>query len=200
MSTARREIGLAVGLCLLGSLLLLWGTAQTWVSLALPESLTLADLQRTGSGAQVAPGLRTLGVLGLSGVVAIAATRRTGRVAVGVLLLLAGLLATGAAARWVSTERLRTWALGHLLDCTGLCVVSDAEFAAPRTHQSGVLIAVCGGLLLAAAGAIVALRGKAWPALGTSYAAPAVGNGLPAAPATDKGVWDALDRGDDPTA
>ena len=53
---------------------------------------------------------------------------------------------------------------------------------------------LAGGVLLAAAGIQVMVLGARWPALGARYEAP----GGPRR--TDADVWDALDRGEDPTA
>jgi len=46
-------------------------------------------------------------------------------------------------------------------------------------------------------GVLTVVRGRTWKGLGSSYEARGA---KPVEPVTDKGVWDALDRGDDPTA
>ena len=58
-------------------------------------------------------------------------------------------------------------------------------------------VAAFGGGLLAAAGGLTATRGRSWGGLSGAYRTPAARAEEP--PATDKGVWDALDRGEDPT-
>jgi uncharacterized membrane protein (TIGR02234 family) len=74
-------------------------------------------------------------------------------------------------------------------------VTADPELAWP-------LLAALAGLLLTAAGTLTALRGSRWPALSGRYdaAAARVPSARPEpAHATTANLWDALDRGDDPT-
>lgn len=59
-------------------------------------------------------------------------------------------------------------------------------------------VALAGGLLLATGGLLALLRGHRWGGLSDAYRTPAAR--AEQVPATDKGVWDALDRGEDPTA
>ena len=75
-----------------------------------------------------------------------------------------------------------------------------AAFPPPGTFQParhGSWLTLVGGLLLAMSGLLVTLRGRRWAALSSTYEAPAARAEAP--PATDKGAWDALDRGEDPT-
>jgi uncharacterized membrane protein (TIGR02234 family) len=123
-------------------------------------------------------------------VVALAATRRTGRTLVGVVLL-----ATGAGVVAAVVSALRTIAAEELPD-------QSTDAAAQLTAWPAVT--ALGGSLLLAAGALTVVGGRSWPALGQRYEAPA-GTGPVAAPAvpaeqlTEKGLWEALDRGEDPT-
>jgi hypothetical protein len=66
-----------------------------------------------------------------------------------------------------------------------------------RAGTGWVVATLAGGVLLALVGALVVVRGGDWAGLGSSYDAPGA---APEPPVTDKAVWDALDRGDDPTA
>ncbi len=175
---SRRELRLAVLLCLLGAALVLFAVARTWVTFVDPGALTISALRRDVAGSALVPGARALGYVGLAGVLALAATKRWGRVVVGVLVLGAGVgvVLTVAAA---------------LTD--GL--VEPGQERASVQHTWPVL-ALLGGMLLTASGALVAVRGRRWAALSASYEQPAA----PKPVEGDKGVWDALDRGDDPTA
>ncbi len=69
------------------------------------------------------------------------------------------------------------------------------------------LLCVPVGLLIAAAGAYAAVRGRSWPAMGVRYERP---QRVPLSPAEDQvqrigpspsdvAMWDALDRGEDPS-
>jgi len=70
------------------------------------------------------------------------------------------------------------------------------------THRP--VLAVAGAVVAAVAGAMVAGRGRQWAALSRRYEPPA-GGGAPAQeqdlrpPAGGPELWDALDRGEDPT-
>jgi uncharacterized membrane protein (TIGR02234 family) len=61
-----------------------------------------------------------------------------------------------------------------------------------------------GGLVLLAAGALTVVRGRHWPGMSSRYETPAARASRETASVreqstTPKGLWDALDRGEDPT-
>ena len=176
--TARRELWLAVLLCLAGSALALFAVSRTWVTYSDPRQLTIHDVVRPESGAHVAPEVRALAFVGLAAVAAVAATRSWGRILVGALLAVTGAVVV-----------LR---VGDLL-AGGLATGAEAH-----EHLAWPWLALLGGLLMAAGGGLVAVRGRRWAALSSSYQVPAAREA--AAEPTDKSTWDALDRGDDPTA
>lgn len=182
--TGRRELQLAVGLCLLGSALVLLAVSRSWVTVEDGAGLTISSVRGSVDGGEVAGGAQALGYVGLAGVVALAATRRLGRVLVGVLVAAAGVGVVVDVAQALS-------------DGLGSRGVGAGQVVA-GTSPGWAWTAVVGGLLLVLSGLLVAVRGRRWAALSSAYEAPA---GRPdAPPVTDKGVWDALDRGDDPTA
>lgn len=186
----------AVLLSLAGAALLLAGAGVTWASAEHADPVTSGVVQRSASGSDLAPGVRAVGVAAAVAVVALLATRGWGRRAVGALQVLLGAGGVLAAAPFLG-DRLQHEALGRLLGCTRLCVLSQEQLRSLAVHRYGVWLALLGALLVVAAGALTAVRGGGWAGLGSSYDAP--GAGAPE-PVTDKGVWDALDRGDDPTA
>jgi hypothetical protein len=167
--TARRELRVAVLLCLVGSALVLFALSRTWYSVVDSQQLTIDAVRTAVKGTKVVSGAAALGYVGLAGVVALAATKRWGRVVVGVLVLAAGV---------------------------GI-VVDVAQASVPSGASGWAMLTVTGGVVLALSGVLVAARGRTWAALSSSYEAPAVRAEEP--PATDKAVWDALDRGEDPT-
>lgn len=202
--SARRELRVAVLLCLLGSAMVLFAVSRTWVTFTFPSALTATDLRHAVRGGTIVPGARALGYVGLAGVLALAATRRWGRSVVGAVLVAAGIGAAVVVGRALQVG-LAVRALDNQ-DMTGSCTTGTspsqclkaaAAFAGFTVDEAQVWAwaAIVGGLVLAAAGALVAVRGRRWAALSASYEPPAA---LP--PVTDKGVWDAMDRGDDPTA
>jgi uncharacterized membrane protein (TIGR02234 family) len=185
-AAARRELATAVLLVLAGGFLLLVSTAGDWVTgvQVRPEPLPSAPVGV--SGGEAASPVRALGLVVLAGVPALAATRRTGRTVVGVLLVLAG-IAAGAAAVQV------------LGDPTALAP-ADAQGV---TATSRPLLALSGAAVTAVAGAVVTARGRRWAALSRRYEAPSAADPAPvqgrAGSAEAPELWDALDRGEDPT-
>ncbi|AEH10155.1 MULTISPECIES: Trp biosynthesis-associated membrane protein [Protofrankia] len=188
----RREMAVAVAACLLGAAVVLLTVGATWVRVRVAATVAdepvaaAAPLAASLSGSELAPALAGLGLVGLAGVVAIAATRRAGRVVVGVLVLLAGVAAAVVAGRIAAdplsaaraTARVRDLAPGATADLRDL-----RRTAAPW-------LAAAGGVLLAGGGLLVALRGRTWSALSARYRSPA---------ARPVDAWEAIDRGDDPT-
>jgi uncharacterized membrane protein (TIGR02234 family) len=180
-------------LCLVGSALVLLAVRQSWVAYPVSHGLTIRDVRTHVAGREVAGAAQALSLVGFAGVVAIAATKRRGRVLVGALVALAGVLVVA------DVVSLMARGLGHELarsGCSGLCIISDQQYNAGPTWLWPVLT-LLGGLVMAAGGALVAVRGRRWAALSSSYQVPAARE--TAAEPTDKSTWDALDRGDDPT-
>lgn len=192
---ARRELRLAVLLCLVGSVLVLFAVSRPWGDVAGAADLTIKQVRDAIPGTKVAAEARALGLVGVAGVLAIAATRRWGRTLVGLALAL-----SGAAIVWrvalLLGQGLRLRLASAHANCSRLCILSE-EQTKVRVHHAWPTLTLVGGLLLLVAGGLIAARGRRWAALSSSYDAPST---TPAAPVTDKGVWDALDRGDDPTA
>lgn len=186
-SAARKELALAVLLVLAGGVLLLVSTAGAWVTgvQVRPEPLPSSPVEV--AGAEAGAPVRALGLVVLAAVPALAATRRAGRTVVGVLLVLAG-AAAGAAAVQV-------------LSAPAALVQLDVDDVAPTARP---VLAVAGSVLTALAGAVVTARGRRWAALSRRYEAPAGRDGsAPAGSDTRAGegveLWEALDRGEDPT-
>ena len=187
---ARRELGVAVLLCLLGAFVVLVAATNAWGTVEVLPSALAPGRTVEVPGNQVAPGVRALGIVGLAGVVALAATRGRGRTLVGLLLLGvgAGVVAATLAAD-PAPELLREAAVGggQVSDVLG--------------STGWPPLAVVGGVLLALAGLLVTARGRTWSALSDKYRPPAVRPEVaPAAgPVQDRALWEALDRGEDPT-
>lgn len=191
----RAEIGLAVLLCLLGAFVLLVAAGRSWAVVDLPGTGLLPARAVGVPGSELVPGLQALGLVGLAGVVAVAATRGAGRIVVGVVLAVvgAGVLALTA---------------GVLSDLTSAALDTAAVRDAGGTSQGSVdgtgwpAFAAVGGLLLAGAGLLVAVRGRRWAVLSRRYDAPAARSEAPAptsGPVAERELWEALDRGEDPT-
>ena len=193
----RREPLLAALLCVAGAFLVLVGVRNPWVLVQVVSSPLLPEREVGVTGTDLAPGLRALGLVGLAGVPALAATRGRGRVVVGLLLLAVG-VAVVAVVVGLETTGLR---LG------GRAAVSDpVREAGGAVGESWDLTGwsigtAVGGLVLALAGLLVAVRGRRWTSLGRRYDAPSAVAAAPAAegPVAERDLWEALDRGEDPT-
>jgi uncharacterized membrane protein (TIGR02234 family) len=190
---ARRELVATLGLCLAGAVLALATSAPTWVRVTVPRSRPLADATVAVAGRSLVPLVPALGLVGLAALVGLVATRGRGRLALGVVLALSGAAVVVAAAPHLvapspaAAERLLTGPL------PGRDLARPAQAHAVPAWPA---LASVGGLLLAAAGLGTAVRGSRWPAMSGRYDAPAARAAAP----TTAGIWDALDRGDDPTA
>lgn len=197
MTPARRELAVAVSLCLLGAVLVLLASGRPWARALVEPGAPIAPEVAPVPGRTLTPLPGSLGLLGLAAVAALLATRRAGRVVVGALLAVAG-----AAVVVVSVR-------------TGLDVGPAAVSALSRaagtdaavSEVDGTLwpyLSAAGGVLLAVAGLLSALRGRSWAGMSGRYDAP--GGGPASARASrpprdpDAAAWDALDRGEDPTS
>jgi hypothetical protein len=180
----RRELTYAVLLCVAGAGLALWAATRTWSVELTARPAPLPPLRAARTGAGLLPWLPALAVVGLAGGGAVLATRSTVRRLLGVLLLALGLaVAVGG---------------GY-----GLVAAFGGEVS-----RRWPALCLAGGLLAATGGALTALRGAGWPTMGARYerrarAAVDAPAGVAAAPVTGRRAteaWDALDRGEDPTA
>ncbi len=134
---------------------------------------TAAPLPTRGrTGGDLLPWLSAAGWMALAGAGATVAVRGWLRRLVGGLLVLTG----GAA----------------LAGCGWATTVAGAAWGWP-------LVAGAGGLLVAGAAAVSVVRASDWPALGARYDRRAEPTASGAAKRPDQ-LWDALDRGEDPTA
>jgi len=176
----RRELAVVVAAVVVGAALLLFVSSRVWLVeiQARPAPLPPVEVRRTGGS--LVPALPALALVALAGAGGLLATRGLARMAVGALLALA--------------------ALGEIVLLT-MALAGRAE--AGRLGQSGwVALGLAGAALVAAGGAATLWRrGGAWPAMGSRYDR---GEADPApAPAdaeeSDAAIWDAMDRGEDPT-
>jgi uncharacterized membrane protein (TIGR02234 family) len=182
----RRELTAAVlGAGVAGALALVAG-GQPWAEATTERRPPLPPVVEVLSGADAAPLVPATGLVLLAAAVALLAVRSAGRVAVGLLMAVSG--------------GVLTW--------SGVRALTGGLDDAARTIDLGAgwpALACMAGLLGAAAGLLVVLRGRSWPGMGRRYErTAAVAGPEPAArPQTDEdraqAAWKALDRGEDPT-
>ena len=173
--TPRRELLLALALQVLGGVAVLVAAARPWMRLH--GVAELGVVTHLDTGVEMRPGIPALAWVALAAAVAVVATRGWLRAALGAAVVLVGLGLTAAALDWLLTAKVE----GGLLSLV----------------RGWAVVVVVAGLLVALGGALTLARGRSWSGMGSSYEAPAA---KAQDPVGDKGVWDALDRGDDPTA
>jgi len=166
---ARRGLVITTAALLL-SAITLWGSSRlAWVELSPGGTITGADL---------AGWLLPLAVLALAAVAATVALPGLARRALGT-----GLAVAGAIALW--------------LILSGSPYDAYQPVGRPERTLTGPAMAVVGGLLLLAAGALLVWRGHRMPRLGAKYSAPGA---KPRATDPDDEMWRALSEGEDPTS
>jgi MFS family permease len=171
----RREYAVGLALCLAGAVILLIAAGRPWTTLVVEVAPELPRSTVVQTGRDLAPLGAAGGAAGLAAVAGVVATRGRLRRAVGVLAAAFGLAAAVAP--------------------RGQATVAGRIVAAETSLWP--LVGVAGGVLLLAGGVLVAVRGHRWAAMCRRYDAPAG----PRGPAGDPGeLWEAIDRGDDPTA
>jgi hypothetical protein len=195
----RRELAVVVVLCAAGAVMALIAARQGWTVEVVERPAPVPDERVVRDGGELLPWLPGLGWVALAGAGALIALRGRWRRAVGGLLVAVG---------------------------AGLVAGAGAGVTGPG---GGVWPAWCavGGVAVAAAGVLAVWRGRRWPAMGARYeragsrksGVPADQNGhsgptgrsaegtvgdtprgdTPEALSPEQ-IWQALDRGEDPTS
>ena len=200
---SRRELTAAVGLCALAGALSLSSSGQPWAHVTVTREVPLPATTEVLTGGQVAPLVSACGLLLLAAAVAVIAVRGVGRVAVGLLVAVAGGVLGWSGLRGV------TGGLDlDLSDLTSTVGLGRAQLTSDPVAGWAAL-ALVAGVLGVFAGLLVVLRGRTWPGMGRRYERTGTAGAPAAAPArapraeTDEdrhqAAWKALDRGDDPT-
>ncbi|GLU45929.1 Trp biosynthesis-associated membrane protein [Nocardiopsis ansamitocini] len=173
-----------------GAVLLLAATAQDWATARVDMGNGLAPILLDLPASQVSPLASALGWAAFASVVAVVATRGTGRRVVGLLVALLGV--AGLAGVYTGTRSAALAATAERL------ATADGDLSAVRLVPLGPVVAATAALLLVVAGVLTLLRGAAWPVMGSRYDR----HDAPAATRTDDPaeLWKSLDSGADPTA
>jgi uncharacterized membrane protein (TIGR02234 family) len=195
-----RELGAALIAVVIGSAVALLLAGLTWQTITASRPRPAGDVVTHVSGRDLEPAVIGLGVVALAGVVAVLATRGLAKRVVGGLIALAGIGIIWRAALGVTAV---TPARARSLINDGLTGAGIDTSVSPHVspHPVAPILVVVAGLLIAAGGGLVAIRGAAWTSMSGRYEAPtqAAQAARAAAPVSDLAVWTALDRGDDPT-
>jgi uncharacterized membrane protein (TIGR02234 family) len=189
VSDRKRGWEVAVVLLLLvgGGVLGLVATSWVWGHALIDEGVSKSTLDVTGW--ELLPLGRAIAVLALASAIALFATRWRGRFLIGSVLAFAGLAQAVYSfnlARELST-RVMVWAT----EAGFVAVGAEADPSRPMWNAAA-------GLLISAAGVLVAIRGQAWPGLSRRFQRAGTAPARDERP-TSQQSWDALDRGEDPT-
>ncbi|AGZ40348.1 hypothetical protein AFR_10295 [Actinoplanes friuliensis DSM 7358] len=165
--------------CLAGAGLAVYAVTRTW-SEVVTERPGLSALRAIRTGADLEPWVIGLALVALAGAGALLATRGIVRRVLGGLLALAGLgVAAGA-------------------------IAGRAGLDTGSAGAGGVIwpvLCVLGGLLIVLGGLSAVRYGHEWPAMGARYERRVSADQVEVDQRVDtRAVWEALDRGDDPTA
>ncbi len=212
---AVREYALVLGAAAAGSGLALLSVRQGWAHVVTAPPAPLPGSTVAVSGQDLVPVAGALAVASLAGVAAVIATRGLARRLVGVFLAAAGALVVLLVSARVSTADVLASARGAAVSQAGSATAGGgpggASSAVPGGGTPGVgatahvlmvsfpwrPLAVVGGLVVLAAGILVAWRGPRWPAMSSRYSR--TGGGEPQPVADSATLWESLSRGIDPT-
>ncbi len=174
--STRGQLVVAVLACTVGAGLALYASSKNWAVELTQRPAPLPPVRTARSGGDFVPWVPALALISLAGAGALVATRRKGRLLVGVLLALAGGGVVAGAAYGLA----------------------EASGATGSTGPGWPLAALFAGLVIVAVGILTLRRGRGWPTMGARYERTTSTAPVSAQDDSAK-VWDALDRGDDPT-
>ena len=193
---ARLELAVALAALVAGGTMCLVFAGRAWGEAAVDDGLTTTTEQATGR--DLLPLAPAVGLLALAAVVAIPATRHVGRSVVGLVLVVAGV------ATAIGSVRLAPELPSHVMSWASQAGEAAESVHSATAHPAAALLTGAGGLLVAGVGVAVLLRGRTWPAMGRRFDRDGRAGGEPKTDTTpsvsSRDTWDALDRGDDPTA
>jgi uncharacterized membrane protein (TIGR02234 family) len=193
---SRRALTTTALLAILGAVLAWVVAGRVWARGGVGGAENTLLVSATGN--DLSGAVTALALTAIAGSLALFATHKLGRQLVGLLLTAVGVGIVASAASAHGTAHARTVLAAK---ATAKGVGGAVEHFSGNAYW---LAAVCGGVIVAAAGLLTVVRGRTWPAMSSRYDTPAVRAAKAEAHAaaqvnTAKGLWDALDRGEDPT-
>jgi uncharacterized membrane protein (TIGR02234 family) len=187
---------LAAALTAAGGGMILLSDSRPWAEGTITSPIQIS-VSAPGSSLTSLP--YALGLTGLAGAVALFAVRRFGRHFVGVALLAAGVGTVVAVVQKISSIDTATLArsANQAMGVDGYQITGASATAWP-------FITIAGGVFIAAGAVVILARGRIWTGLSSRYerdpdAQPAAASPVPGTPTTNRELWDALNRGTDPT-
>jgi uncharacterized membrane protein (TIGR02234 family) len=214
-AAARREYLLTLLAGGVGAAVVLLAARQGWARVVTIEPRPLPTSRIAVRGQDLVPAAGALGLAALAGLAAVLATRRLARRVVGGLLALFGAAIVVSVSLPVTAAQVRSAAVGATAQASSVPGGSTiGSGTTPGTGGSGVAgltlashvemaafpwrwAVLCGGLLVIAAGLMVAWRGTRWPVMSSRYDQPS--SRKPPAAADPASLWESLSQGLDPT-
>jgi uncharacterized membrane protein (TIGR02234 family) len=197
----RRELTAALAGSALAGALALSASSQPWLELTVVREPPLPPAAAVLTGSQAAPLVPACGLLLLAAAVALIAVRGAGRLAVGLLVTLAG-----GVLGWSALRALTGGLRAEAADVPGIVGLGEARLTSSVVAAWPVLTLIA-GVLAVLAGLLAVARGRQWPGMGRRYertGTAAATRPRPTRPETPEdrhqAAWKALDRGEDPTA
>jgi uncharacterized membrane protein (TIGR02234 family) len=201
--TSRRPALITVLVALVGALLTVIAIGREWAHGTTQGAFSATTVTVTGRTLTAAP--YALALVAAAGALALLATHRFGRALVALLLVLAGAGVVGA-----TLSQLGRLHAG-LADSAATMVGHTNPTVTGVSATVWPYLSLVGGLLIAAAGGVAVARGQRWPGMSSRYDAPSGAAASPApraagtpdpadANAVARSLWDAVERGEDPTA
>jgi uncharacterized membrane protein (TIGR02234 family) len=193
--SGRRELTATVVAAVVGAGLALISGGRAWAEITAQRRAPLPPVTAVITGSEAAPIVPAAALVLLAAAGALLAVRGLGRVAVGLVMVLAG---TGMA-----------WASGRVLAGADVVTTQLRALGVPAGDLSTdvapgwPVVAVVAGALGIVAGVLTAVRGGRWPAMGRRYERSGnPGDRTPDGVSDEQrasAAWTALDRGEDPT-
>lgn len=194
-SSGTREKVVAALLAAAGAGLILASDGRGWATATVTAPVRLS-VHTSGSNLTSLP--YALGLAGLAGAVALFAVRRIGRYLVGAVLFAAGAGTVAAVA--ANLGRLDSAQLARTAEQT--LGASAAQLGAV-SNTAWPYVTLAGGVLVALAGALTLVRGRSWTGLSNRYERNTSASASAPSPSADeptsRDLWDAINRGTDPT-
>ncbi|GII76902.1 membrane protein [Sphaerisporangium rufum] len=177
-----------------GAGLVLVAAGRTWATVRLSGGLGGPARPVAVGGGELAPALVPLALAALAAMVAVFAARGALRRGIGAVICLLGPAIAVAALRGATAGRAAEAAAEHST------LSAAARAASVSVVWAWPAATLAGAAALLAAGLLAAVRGGRWPGMSGRYERAAAAAPRSARPAGARSLWDALDRGDDPTA
>lgn len=209
VGTDRRGLSIAIVGCIAAAAAMLLGSGQTWLRAELPAQPPLPGVSNTFSGGDIVRMLVPIGILVGAAGLALIAARRVGRLVIGLVLTIAGLLSSAATGFFLydgGVNAALSWAQTYARPGESLFPQRDLTTAP-------AILACGGGAIAVGIGLFIVLSSRRWPVMGARYErtrgttpssdrspSPVASESAgPAGPLSETAMWAAMDRGEDPT-